>query len=224
MISTTDTDSTSDNNSIAGSMSDAADICSLVSSLDNSADEEEDQRTEIFEENENQESGFRGEKRQKLSKAVVRGSRKKATKEAHEILLRWVLSNRQNPYPSSREKKELAVDTGMTVPQVVHWMSNMRKRKLVPLLGKDKRFPRSKIDLSFLGTTRRTDVAASHQLNVSRTKVYESEGEERLSHQYAFTDVLKSQTVSLPLKTQFLRRRSIIISRRASRPFASVAL
>jgi hypothetical protein len=39
-----------------------------------------------------------------------------------------------NPYPNRKQKQELATATGMTLKQIVHWMSNIRKRRFMPLL------------------------------------------------------------------------------------------
>jgi hypothetical protein len=39
-----------------------------------------------------------------------------------------------HPYPTRAQKAELAARTGLTVAQIVHWMSNVRKRRLIPLL------------------------------------------------------------------------------------------
>jgi len=39
-----------------------------------------------------------------------------------------------HPYPSRTEKADLANKTGLSVEQIVHWMSNVRKRRLIPLL------------------------------------------------------------------------------------------
>lgn len=85
--------------------------------------------------------------------------RRKATEEARAVLMDWINANRgkivyirnvlwsflkmnmcmlvsfsDHPYPSRAQKAELAVRTGLTVPQIVHWMSNVRKRRLIPLL------------------------------------------------------------------------------------------
>ena len=42
--------------------------------------------------------------------------------------------NADHPYPNKKQKQELAELSGLTVKQIVHWMSNVRKRRLLPLL------------------------------------------------------------------------------------------
>ena len=49
-----------------------------------------------------------------------------------------------------KQKQELAHITGMAVKQIVHWMSNVRKRRLLPLLG-GRRSATSAVDVKFLG-------------------------------------------------------------------------
>ncbi len=77
--------------------------------------------------------------------------RRKATEEARKILLTWLVLHQSqyfaifslpfnltifgdNPYPNRRQKQDLASLTGMTLKQIVHWMSNIRKRRFMPLL------------------------------------------------------------------------------------------
>ncbi len=60
------------------------------------------------------------------------------------------LHNVEHPYPTKRQKSELALLSGLTQKQIVHWMSNIRKRRLLPLLS-GKREPTSTVDIKFLG-------------------------------------------------------------------------
>lgn len=50
------------------------------------------------------------------------------------FLARFFPRTVDHPYPSREQKAELAQRTGLSVPQIVHWMSNVRKRRLIPLL------------------------------------------------------------------------------------------
>mmetsp|Transcript_32487 Transcript_32487/g.54348 ORF Transcript_32487/g.54348 Transcript_32487/m.54348 type:complete len:389 (+) Transcript_32487:343-1509(+) len=75
--------------------------------------------------------------------------RRKASDAARSILFDWLHEHRDNPYPSRAQKSQLAAHTGLTIAQVVHWMSNIRKRRLIPLLS-GKRAPSSNVDRKFL--------------------------------------------------------------------------
>eukprot|EP01034_Spumella_vulgaris_P034715 gene34715-42818_t len=69
---------------------------------------------------------------------VIRDSsltdRKKASTHATNVMMNWMITHQERPYPTSTEKKQLAASTGLTTQQVNHWMSNNRKRKLVKLV------------------------------------------------------------------------------------------
>ena len=50
--------------------------------------------------------------------------------EATDQLKRWVILHYRCPYPSERDKDELANATGLSVVQISNWMSNARRRWL----------------------------------------------------------------------------------------------
>ncbi|KAK3585108.1 hypothetical protein CHS0354_004297 [Potamilus streckersoni] len=53
---------------------------------------------------------------------------KSLTEEARRILNNWFDSHRDNPYPLEEEKKELALQCGITLAQVKSWFANKRSR------------------------------------------------------------------------------------------------
>ncbi|AYV80582.1 MAG: homeobox protein 4 [Harvfovirus sp.] len=46
----------------------------------------------------------------------------------NKILLQWLEANREHPYPSTRQKEELAIETGLELKQVNYWFTNVRRR------------------------------------------------------------------------------------------------
>ena len=46
-----------------------------------------------------------------------------------EVLVRWVLENKSNPYPSEDIKENLAIALSLTKKQVSNWFTNARKVK-----------------------------------------------------------------------------------------------
>ncbi|CCC71423.1 hypothetical protein NCAS_0H01130 [Naumovozyma castellii] len=51
-------------------------------------------------------------------------------KEMVQILNTWLLNHLQNPYPTSQEKRELLIKTGLTKVQLSNWFINVRRRKI----------------------------------------------------------------------------------------------
>ncbi|TPX39382.1 hypothetical protein CcCBS67573_g10672 [Chytriomyces confervae] len=45
-------------------------------------------------------------------------------------LYQWLIQHRDAPYPTDKEKLDLAKKTGMTVLQINHWFVNSRRRKV----------------------------------------------------------------------------------------------
>ncbi|KAI8975461.1 homeobox KN domain-containing protein, partial [Mycotypha africana] len=55
-------------------------------------------------------------------------------KEVTELLKRWLILHKSYPYPTEREKQQLADQTGLMVSQISNWFINARRRILQPLL------------------------------------------------------------------------------------------
>jgi hypothetical protein len=51
-----------------------------------------------------------------------------------EFLKRWLVDHKKHPYPSEKEKIDLARQTGLTVNQISNWFINARRRILQPML------------------------------------------------------------------------------------------
>ena len=45
------------------------------------------------------------------------------------MLAEWFKYHVQDPYPTTSDKVQLAMEAGLTVKQVEHWFTNQRKRK-----------------------------------------------------------------------------------------------
>eukprot|EP01031_Cornospumella_fuschlensis_P029042 gene29042-35055_t len=75
--------------------------------------------------------------------------RKKASETARTILMDWLVAHQEHPYPTRKEKEDLARKTGMGLKQIMHWMSNVRKRRFLPLIS-GRRKAESTVDLKFL--------------------------------------------------------------------------
>lgn len=58
--------------------------------------------------------------------------RSRITKRSNEFLVAWFLAHKDNPYPSSEERTEIAEKTGLAEQQVRNWFANMRKRHWKP--------------------------------------------------------------------------------------------
>ncbi|XP_044743025.1 homeobox protein Mohawk [Chrysoperla carnea] len=50
------------------------------------------------------------------------------TPEIKKYLKDWLIRRRENPYPSREEKKNLAIETGLTYIQVCNWFANWRRK------------------------------------------------------------------------------------------------
>ncbi|KAI9304001.1 hypothetical protein BJ944DRAFT_240954 [Cunninghamella echinulata] len=55
-------------------------------------------------------------------------------KDVTEFLKQWLVQHKKHPYPSEKEKIELAHHTGLTVNQISNWFINARRRILQPML------------------------------------------------------------------------------------------
>eukprot|EP00960_Hanusia_phi_P067896 766725-Hanusia_phi.AAC.3 len=65
-----------------------------------------------------------GSKPRDLSKA----KRKHHSQESVAVLQEWLFANMSKPFPTNYEKKELAIRSGLSQAQIVHWFNNARKR------------------------------------------------------------------------------------------------
>ncbi|XP_074594309.1 uncharacterized protein LOC141849746 [Brevipalpus obovatus] len=66
----------------------------------------------------------------KVRKAKPGKSKPALPKRSKKILLRWLVKNRDNPYPPEDMKRLLASLTGLTVQQVSNWFINARRREM----------------------------------------------------------------------------------------------
>lgn len=57
--------------------------------------------------------------------------------QAVKVLRAWLYQHREYPYPTDREKEELAEQTGLDKTQISNWFSNTRRRKLTRLPSMD---------------------------------------------------------------------------------------
>ncbi|KDR11464.1 homeobox protein ceh-32 [Zootermopsis nevadensis] len=97
---------------------------------------EEGRSREVSEEK----SGTTKQERKHLAGRVLRNRRYKRpfednrhtkrlfTPEIKRFLKSWLVRRRDNPYPSRDEKKDLAVQTGLTYIQICNWFANWRRK------------------------------------------------------------------------------------------------
>ncbi|CAD6193438.1 unnamed protein product [Caenorhabditis auriculariae] len=75
--------------------------------------------------------------------SVNGGSRRKVpkvfSKEAITKFRAWLFQNLAHPYPSEEQKKQLALDTGLTILQVNNWFINARRRIVQPMIDQNNR-------------------------------------------------------------------------------------
>jgi len=74
---------------------------------------------------------------------------KRISKSSVAVLTRWLLQNKQNPYPTLAAKKQLGRAAGLSSVQVSNWMTNMRKRHVLPVLRGHKN-PKTDLHFGFL--------------------------------------------------------------------------
>ncbi|EQC38612.1 hypothetical protein SDRG_04313 [Saprolegnia diclina VS20] len=71
--------------------------------------------------------------------------RARLTRRSNEFMTAWFLAHKGNPYPSAKERNEIASTTQLSELQVRNWFANMRKRHWKPQ-NSDKK-PRCLLDL-----------------------------------------------------------------------------
>ena len=76
-------------------------------------------------------------------------SGKRLSKLAVRTLIAWMVANNDDPYPNQEDKARLSTETGLTSVQVGTWMTNMRKRHVLPVLNR-RRQPVNRLDHLFL--------------------------------------------------------------------------
>lgn len=54
-----------------------------------------------------------------------------------KVLKQWLVKYRNNPYPTKRQKEELAQESGMTMTQVSNWFANARRRLKTTINGSE---------------------------------------------------------------------------------------
>lgn len=60
-------------------------------------------------------------------------------KVATNIMRTWLFQHLTHPYPSEEQKKQLAMDTGLTILQVNNWFINARRRIVQPMIDQTNR-------------------------------------------------------------------------------------
>ncbi|KAG0168564.1 hypothetical protein DFQ29_010099 [Apophysomyces sp. BC1021] len=68
------------------------------------------------------------------AKDIKKRRRGNLPKEVTEFLKRWLVQHKKHPYPSEKEKADLAHRTGLTMNQISNWFINARRRILQPML------------------------------------------------------------------------------------------
>ncbi|XP_051934960.1 homeobox protein Meis3 isoform X3 [Hippocampus zosterae] len=60
-------------------------------------------------------------------------------KVATNIMRAWLFQHLTHPYPSEEQKKQLSLDTGLTILQVNNWFINARRRIVQPMIDQSNR-------------------------------------------------------------------------------------
>ncbi len=74
-----------------------------------------------------------------------KSKRSRLTRRSNEYMTAWFLAHKGNPYPTAKERTEIAKVTDLSEMQVRNWFANMRKRHWKPVNGNKK--PRCLLDL-----------------------------------------------------------------------------
>lgn len=87
----------------------------------------------------------------------------KYPKAQTDILMEWMIENREDPFPSEDDLCLLAEQTGLSTSQVVNWTTNVRKRNRKAVLDNKKK-PHHFIDFLFLVQERENKKAESRRM------------------------------------------------------------
>lgn len=78
---------------------------------------------------------------------------KKLSKWQTDLMIEWMITHREHPFPTQSEIHELANATNLSSSQVVNWTTNVRKRNLKGTVENRKK-PHHFLDYLFLATER----------------------------------------------------------------------
>ncbi|CEG81275.1 Putative Homeodomain-containing protein [Rhizopus microsporus] len=90
-------------------------------------------------------------------------------KEVTEFLKRWLILHKRHPYPTEREKQELADETGLGVNQISNWFINARRRILQPLLESESQQARQMPEASHSTASRSSSYFINYPSERSRS-------------------------------------------------------
>lgn len=82
-----------------------------------------------------------------------------------DILMNWIIENKADPFPKTRDTAKLTTLTGLTHAQVVNWTTNVRKRNRKATLNGKK--PHHFIDFVFMAQEREEQKARSQNGQVA---------------------------------------------------------
>lgn len=85
-------------------------------------------------------------------KDTIEATAAKYPKWQTDILMKWVVENKGNPFPGSEEIEQLSSETGLSRDQIINWTTNVRMRSRKATLGGKK--PHHFMDWVFLAQQR----------------------------------------------------------------------
>jgi hypothetical protein len=96
-----------------------------------------------------QSSSSSGKRRKKKGDAIA----VKYSKWQTDILMEWMISHKEHPFPDAQQIQELCRITGLSHSQVVNWTTNVRKRNMKATVEHGKK-PHHFLDFLFLASNR----------------------------------------------------------------------
>ncbi|KAI9032871.1 hypothetical protein CLU79DRAFT_830705 [Phycomyces nitens] len=78
------------------------------------------------------------QQKQPVKDATKKRRRGNLPREVTEFLKHWLIQHKAHPYPSEKEKGDLASRTGLSVNQISNWFINARRRILQPMLDSEQ--------------------------------------------------------------------------------------